>query len=453
MPIQRQSEQYGAFESGPRWERDRGQHDLPKGLAGLVNSMGPRISSGMLNTRTAANEEEMAELDREHREREFPRGDYTGADYPADDDHDGSAWPGKRGSRLAVNTDGMDPREHAYGRQEHDPLFGEFGHDGYDYEGVSPGQYRQMTRGYDPDVASQMAREEEDDESGYNWGPVPPEHLGAVSEDYSGGDEDDPDWIREHSPRQQETNRKRGDEISRSKEMFARRGSGRHPFDHAAERLAAGLIDLPGYAQDPDDLFNTKARRGTCTMCGAPRSEPSGPDCAHGDYRGPRYQGEPREDYEEFYRRHSGLFGGGAPHDHDVSWEQTDEGWSHPVTKAKVNESQKHPGEWEIHLPTTSKRRPYTSVGHHPDPQKLMQDHDRRTGFGPALPPHTGAAEVMAPAQAPMGGGYQIGHRVGLPWRESVIPGTVIGLDGPSTQIRWDDGQYSTEEPHNIQLL
>jgi hypothetical protein len=55
--------------------------------------------------------------------------------------------------------------------------------------------------------------------------------------------------------------------------------------------------------------------------------------------------------------------------------------------------------------------------------------------------------------QMPQGGGYQIGHRVGLPWRENVIPGTVIGLDGPNTNIRWDDGQYSTEEPRNIQLL
>jgi hypothetical protein len=29
----------------------------------------------------------------------------------------------------------------------------------------------------------------------------------------------------------------------------------------------------------------------------------------------------------------------------------------------------------------------------------------------------------------------------------------VIGLDGDAAAIRWDDGQYSSEEPHNIQLL
>lgn len=59
---------------------------------------------------------------------------------------------------------------------------------------------------------------------------------------------------------------------------------------------------------------------------------------------------------------------------------------------------------------------------------------------------------AMAP-QMPAAGGYQPGHRVGLPWRGDVIRGTVIGLDGDSAAVRWDDGQYSSEEPHNIQLL
>ena len=54
MPIQRQSEAFGVFDDGPRFARDRGSHDLPRGLAGLVNSMGPRITGGLLNTRTAA---------------------------------------------------------------------------------------------------------------------------------------------------------------------------------------------------------------------------------------------------------------------------------------------------------------------------------------------------------------------------------------------------------------
>lgn len=134
MPIQRQSEAFGIFDDGPRYARDRASHDLPKGLAGLINSTGPRITAGMLNTRTA------------------------------------------------VNTDGMNPDDHAYGGGAGDPLFGEFGHDGYDYEGMSRGEFNHRMRGYDPDEASARRREEiedEDDESGYNWGPIPPEHFGS----------------------------------------------------------------------------------------------------------------------------------------------------------------------------------------------------------------------------------------------------------------------------------
>jgi hypothetical protein len=54
MPIQRQSEQYGVFDDGPRFARDRSSTDLPKGLAGLINTTGPRIQAGLLNTREAA---------------------------------------------------------------------------------------------------------------------------------------------------------------------------------------------------------------------------------------------------------------------------------------------------------------------------------------------------------------------------------------------------------------
>jgi hypothetical protein len=185
----------------------------------------------------------------------------------------------------------MDPREHAYGGGAGDPLFGEFGHDGYDYEGMSRGEFRQRMRDYDPDEASALRREEiedEDDESGYNWGPVPPEHYGAVAEDHSGGDEDDPDWIREHSPRQQETNRKRGEEISRSKEMFARRATGRLPFDRTASGVDSSsvrpgpLVDAPLYEQDPDDYFGHKPYSGPyCEDCGRPTRYVSGPDCRH----------------------------------------------------------------------------------------------------------------------------------------------------------------------------
>lgn len=53
MPIQRQSEAFGIFDDGPRFARDRASTDLPRGLAGLINSTGPRIQAGLLNTRQA----------------------------------------------------------------------------------------------------------------------------------------------------------------------------------------------------------------------------------------------------------------------------------------------------------------------------------------------------------------------------------------------------------------
>ena len=59
MPIQRQSEQFGYFDDGPRFARDRTSTDLPRGLAALVNTSGPRIQGGMLNTRTAVNTDGM----------------------------------------------------------------------------------------------------------------------------------------------------------------------------------------------------------------------------------------------------------------------------------------------------------------------------------------------------------------------------------------------------------
>lgn len=267
MPIQRQSESFGIFDDGPRYARDRAQYDLPKGIAGLINTTGPRIQAGLNNTRTASDSceycgqpghdwqihpeahRDVADWEREKHGLEFPFGDYREGEYPSDDDHDGSYWPGKNASRLAVNTEGMNPEDHAYGRQTHNPLFGEYGHDGYDYEGVSPSRFRRDMRDRDLEQEIAEAKEDEDDESGYNWGPVPPEHYGAVAEDYSGGDEDDPDWVRAHSEKQQEHNRKRGEEISHSKKMF---GS-RLPFDRAAARRQANEGAEPW--MNPEDFI------------------------------------------------------------------------------------------------------------------------------------------------------------------------------------------------------
>ena len=392
--------------------------------------MGPRISSGLLNTRTASGDFHNMEIDdvqdladsghpgaQSYLEKfyEKPEGYFTDENYSGPGVPDRANNPHQAGllnTRTAVNTEGMDPNSHAYGLQKHDPLFGEFGHDGYDYEGVSQGEYNRRTRDYDADAASQEAREQEDDESGYNWGPEPEQHFGS-----------------------------------------------RLPFDRTAAEVI-GFFGIEDF-QDPDDFFSDRERKSYCTMCKRPRSTPSGPFCHHGDGGYPGYHASRTAGWL------SDHLDGGMPKDHG-SWEETEDGWSHPTSKARVNRSEKYPGEWEISMPTTSKTKPYVMTGHHPDPQVLMDDHSWQNGyadapewhgdpkwwhrvFAPPLPPHT--ADLMQQQQPLQGGGYQLGHRVGLIWRGQLIPGTVIALDGPNVVIRWDDGQYSTEEPRNIQLL
>lgn len=233
MPIQRQSEAFGIFDDGPRFARDRSSTDLPRGLAGLINTMGPRIQAGLLNTRTA------------------------------------------------VNVDGMDPESHAY----HTEL--PWGAGG-DWIGDEDG-HRTPKRQWNPDFGYEMTDEDErraegvaeDDDSGYNWGPDPSDHL------------------------------------------------------------------------HPDDIPHS------------PTAEP---------FDTPIYN--PRSSYYD---------------------------------------------------DRTGSRHPFD-----------------RTAAPMAAPPMP---------QMAIAGGYQIGHRVGLPWRDRVIPGTVVGGDPNSVQVIWDDQQKSSEEPHNIQLL
>lgn len=70
----------------------------------------------------------------------------------------------------------------------------------------------------------------------------------------------------------------------------------------------------------------------------------------------------------------------------------------------------------------------------------------RRVALAPAADP-----AAMAP-QMPVGGGFQPAHRVGLDWRDRTVPGTVIGVDG-QVHVRWDDGQYTSEDPSEVRLL
>lgn len=49
--------------------------------------------------------------------------------------------------------------------------------------------------------------------------------------------------------------------------------------------------------------------------------------------------------------------------------------------------------------------------------------------------------------------GYFPSNRVGLPYKDIVIPGTVTHLDGMNVGVRWDDGQHSSEDPQDIRPL
>lgn len=233
MPIQRQSESYGYFDEGPRFARDRASSDLPRGLAGVINSMGPRITGGMLNTRTAVNVDGM---DDHAYHTELPSG--PGGDWIGDED-------GYRAPRREWNPDsGYEPTDEDERRSE---LVGE------------------------------------DDASEYNWGPEPYDpHL---------------DGHPEQAP------------------------------DYGVEDPSFGEYDKP---------LND---------------------------------------------------------------------WEH---ETESRQASRHPFD--------------------------------REAFASA-PPVPGASS------------YSLGHRVGTDWRDRTIRGTVIGLDGPQVAVRWDDGQHSNEEPHNIHLL
>ena len=285
MPIQRQSESYGYFDDGPRFARDRTSTDLPRGLAALINTSGPRITGGMLNTRTA------------------------------------------------VNTDGMHPDDHAYHTELPPGRGGEvtWVDDAENY-GRNPRREYNPDFGYEPTDEDERRQEgvAEDDDSGYNWGPEPRRHA-ALDGDHAelARLNDLSDQLKKHFWTKAN---ELGDDQHPDLLPIARKW---HEADQAGSELAKRLM----YQTDPERPVDMNDRFGQ--------------------------------------RRRAS-------------------------------------------------RHPFDRV----------------------------AADLAAPA-APQGPGHGFlpAHRVGLPWRDQVIPGTVIGLDGPQVGVRWDDGQYSSEEPHNIQLL
>ena len=286
MPIQRQSEQFSVFDTGIRWERDRPQHELPRGLAGLVNSMGPRITGGMLNTRQAAiwddhPEEYSLGFDEAYEEphgavgmtydddpdsprsqaydygrdhgkatyyNEHPDEDpgsfsmYTQREQPFEEGtyfkevphlnsvrrSRGEHWPGHTSGLLNTRTAADSrwvEREAGWHYPEYDRTDYDPSADFYDdrpsradfaEEEAELARKRNYPRGQGPAWNYSEDGDPDPDLESLENTADPERFISgsrrrlAVEEDYSGGDEDDPDWIRKNSPRQQEHNRKRG---------------------------------------------------------------------------------------------------------------------------------------------------------------------------------------------------------------------------------------------------
>lgn len=322
MPIQRQSESFGIFDDGPRFARDRSDQGLPKGLAGLVNSMGPRIQAGLLNTRQAAAGDDAYDPGegpgypdwlRKNRGGDDDHGweEATSNDYLFDEmgRYRRDRFEGRESARLAVNVDGMDPDDHAYHTE--DPYGPGGGWVGDEDGHRAPRREWNPDHGYEPTDEDERRAEgvHDDDESGYNWGPVPPEHLGS-----------------------------------------------RHPFDRAAARRLAETAKAASWFD-------------------------------------------------------------GRPDHADASWAETGEGWEHPVTGCRVRPSSKYLDEWEMVAPTTSKRKPYTVIDHHPDPQAMMDRHDRAAGYGPK----TAQTEPISASRTASNGG--------LDWKGDDDPNRPSGHD------------------------
>lgn len=486
MPIQRQSESFGIFDDGPRYARDRSEGDLPRGLVGLVNGMGPRIQGGMLNTRTA------------------------------------------------VNTDGMHPDDHAYHTELPPGRGGEvtWVDDAENY-GRNPRREWNPDFGYEPTDEDERRREgvAEDDDSGYNWGPEPRrasrhpfDRTAGAWEDFFGDEMPGPfagrgperfftDWL-ERGPRPGENDdppRKREAGLSRAAacqacggDVLPDGGDWSHvdaymDGDHEAQPDDNDLDnDEYGQGRDPAAAHDEYEHRmlNQARLAGWADDNPGYDDVMrHIDEQLVGGEPEDKSDYSTDYY-HDGdyeNYGEGddapyEPYDHrmnpedepphpDQDWQQTpdyDTGYvteqHHKVKDGRhvLVEDHRDPGTgepdgwlWQHFDGDPFGLTLYPNAhGVVPTRDQAFQAADKALAHPMrqrGLQPRTAEVAVDPAAQQqmvmPAAGGYQPAHRVGLPWRDTVIPGTVIGLDGQNIGVRWDDGQYSSEEPHNIQLL
>lgn len=416
MPIQRQSEAYGIFDDGPRFARDRASHDLPRGLAGLVNSTGPRIQAGLLNTRTA-------------------RADDFG---PAD--HGGAGPDG--GPYLPPDYD-------------YDDVEGRLS----DREADEAEAYERMLNSHEPDDRHI------------------PEHLVHGN----------------------------------------RRGSGRHPFDRAAAaRLAkdGGCTCWEGYERVPGTepcasgscRKKTSARRMRAFQWGERTYNPD----AHNSYEQRLYSDVElhKAPLENGHELHAWAYRDEPDAADGWNWAIVDP-HSHKSRSyvEGYNDSLDNGTDWDVNPHVSGSPPPIASwlagggmymdstsaTAHrnlgesfdvaHSDHIPTLEDakaqaqahyqkmfpigtntggHDSGVDYGDlnSYMRHLQGRRVVAlapadpamPPQMPVGGGFQPAHRVGLDWRDRTVPGTVIGVDD-RVHVRWDDGQYTSEDPSEVHLL
>lgn len=102
---------------------------------------------------------------------------------------------------------------------------------------------------------------------------------------------------------------------------------------------------------------------------------------------------------------------------------------------------------------------PFGTPVYQPSRGSYARRHSSFSGARPRLdrsgPTKEAFGTMPQQQQVPMwpGHGYAPGHRVGLPWRDQVIPGTVTHLDGQLVGVGWDDRQHSSEEPADLRPL
>lgn len=432
MPIQRQSESFGIFDDGPRFARDRSPADLPKGLAALVNTSGPRIQGGMLNTRTA------------------------GWHHPE-----------------------YDPRVDGYPDE---------GHDNWDRDSFDPGW-----EGFDEDDPELESLEANDPDRFVPEDRVDPRTAAALRRRAQADPDDDEGgpWAARDLP----DGRFPEDEWGHPDHGKTGRSGSRHPFDRTAACQACGGDVLP----DGGDWSHVDAY-----LDGDHDAEPGDDDLDNDEYGQGRDPAAAHDEYEHRMLNQARLAGwaednpswdetmkniddtlaageGPDPSDTRRDWPEDwdartapiedlheaysesdqygnegyfkEHAWEELKRRHEDGEGDDDLAEWYLnHSGIDNDTGLYTSYddpeGHEQELQALRDrvDNHRRRLRGS----YTAAQQQMV---VPAAGGYQPAHRVGLPWRDTVIPGTVIALDGPNVGVRWDDGQYSSEEPHNIQLL